>query len=254
MGDRWKHWHLKEDSPEWRKMHTYDTEQDVWLTCSILPKIFGFDTDSAMKVYQYYKKERVPEVNPDEPALVYGHLHEPDALRQYFEGMPHMKGIKPGVVRHPELLWFGASLDTLALNTLTGELINVEVKCRYWGLLPVEEDVSPKWNCQIQGQMACIPEVKKTHLVIWKDFQYVVYEIEQDEKIQKQLATTLLSYKQLLEKDQPPPRGYFKKLGAEMFEKFGRRIICYSPDAVLHKLPKPTKSKEEPFVKRRKLQ
>lgn len=199
------------NSPEFKSLHEYCSDPFLF-SASTAAKLFGLSGGtSAKKLYELYVGLKTETHNEfDRKAMDHGNLNEPYGLAKFYQQMPHYVGVKPGMIMHKSCDWLGATPDNLSHNTITDELVNIEVKCPFSAEIPQHpSDVNQSYIVQVMVQMACIEQSSYSYLVYYKKDEFAIFKIERCQVLEDAIINSIHEFKDLVMNRTPPKIGAF---------------------------------------------
>lgn len=186
---------LTQGSEEWKEFRNKRLgASDAAAILGISPWVKPYDL--------WLKKTGRAEDQRATPAMLRGNRLE-EQVRQYYE-QESGELMMPNVVVHPEYDFIMASLDGVSAD---GKVL-LEIKC------PKKEvyekaclgEVVPHYYCQIQHQLACVPDAERCDYVVFWNDQYITVPVKRDEGyIADLMEQEVIFWNEYVLKDVAPP-------------------------------------------------
>lgn len=132
-----------------------------------------------MSAYDLWlKKTGQTEDQRATPAMLRGNQIE-ETVRQIYEAETG-ELLMPKVFQHPEIDYIMASLDGITPDNK----VILEIKCPRKEVFDKASmgEVVPYYYCQLQHQLACVPEAERVDYVVYWNDKHVILPVERDEE------------------------------------------------------------------------
>lgn len=206
MESRFRDWYLDQTSPQWKEIH--NRKDSHVYTASIISDLLGSAIGYHSPAYQYdvVKGLKTEEDISNVPPIKFGRDHEPDARDSFHAQFPFMLGSVPGLLWHHDYPNIGASLDLLAYCTKNQEIIPVEMKCMFSGILPETKDqVKEKYLVQLNIQMA-VTKLKTGILWFWTADRQVGWLVQYNHDLFMECVKAVHEFEKRLQNSTRPGR------------------------------------------------
>lgn len=221
--DRFKYFLAKQGATLWKRLHSDPNPDPLQklITASVVQTIVGFPYSGAnLKKTWLVLTNKIKgdsEAIEHEPCLVWGKDNEIVALSELLAMHPHILAVQPGLIVHPEVPWLGASPDGFLLDTITDDLLLLEIKCPFYPHPDVATPPKTKWDLsarviiQTTVQMMCSQPLNYCLLYYWCRQGTSLFGLRYDRKLAQKIMQALNEFRKTLHDSKPPCRYPFKR-------------------------------------------
>lgn len=209
LNPRFRHFFCTNESPEWKALHNPEQRRQYkFYSASVIPDLCGSSIgyNSRSQQYDWIKGLKEQRDISDLPPIKFGNENEPIAKERFQECFPFLMCVTPGLLYHPEYEYIGATSDLLAISKQNGELLNVEIKCMFMGILPeTVEDIKARYIIQTMVQMA-VSNIPVTALWYWTQEQQACFLIPFHKGLWEELLRVVHEFDGQLQRNERPTR------------------------------------------------
>ncbi len=204
---RFKYFFEPQNGKLWEQLHNPNLNPRFF-TASSVANLLGCGYESGAKEYDYRTAAKPFDafLRAKNPAFEFGHKHEPDAIQSFYVKHPQFKGVKPGMILHPNREDMAASLDQITVNEKTHKFYNLEIKCKFNGEhFETPEQIPFTYLVQVTIQNY-IAGLEEAILWVWTPQRQTGWLIPRDDQLMKEIESGVDRFIERLNTNKRPNR------------------------------------------------
>lgn len=206
---RFRHFTQPQDSPTWKSLHNR-VNSDLF-SASVIPNLMGVGYKARCHEYDLVKGLKEDKDISFLPHIKFGKDNEPKAKEHFSKAFPFLMCITPGIIYHANHPYIAATSDLIAVSKNDGQLMNVEIKCKFNGQLPeTPEDIPARVLIQANVQME-VSGIGFTTLWFWTPEKQTGYLMPYSRALWIESLAAVHEFRQLLAENKRPSRTKVKQ-------------------------------------------
>lgn len=206
---RFRHLTEPQDSPVWKQLHNR-INSDLY-SASVIPNLMGIGYKARCYEYDIIKGLKEDKDISHLEHIKFGKESEPLAKEDFQKAFPFLMCITPGIIYHEKYPNIAASSDMICISKKDGALLNVEIKCKYNGILPeTPEGIAPKVLVQANVQMA-VTGIGFTVLWFWTKEKQIGWLMPYHEGMWQECLAAVEEFRTMLAENKRPHRTKVKQ-------------------------------------------